>query len=134
MEIIDDLRLEMEYQGTDTCILHEECSVVFFDKGDVCPVCKTIEIVIYETPNCPKCKNIKQVLDRMRIPYGVVDDELEVLELSKETGITTAPIIEFNGTYHCDFNTAMKILSTFDHPTNSKAERTFAQIIDNFAQ
>ena len=49
-------------------------------------------IVLY-TIECPKCKVLKLKLDKKNIKYSMITD----IEVMKEKGILSAPILEVNG-------------------------------------
>lgn len=49
-------------------------------------------IILYST-GCPKCKILKQKLDEQNIEYTICSD----VELMKEKGFTTVPMLEIDG-------------------------------------
>lgn len=49
-------------------------------------------IILYST-GCPKCKILKQKLDEQNIEYTICND----VELMKEKGFTTVPMLEIDG-------------------------------------
>jgi len=54
-------------------------------------------LIVYSLPHCAQCKALKRKLESANINYEEVIDEELLLNLSKETGIMTAPIVEVDG-------------------------------------
>lgn len=57
------------------------------------------------TTNCPKCIILEKKLNNKNINYNKVEDIEKILEVAKEQGIVTAPILEIDGEYF-DFSHA----------------------------
>ena len=57
------------------------------------------------TTNCPKCIVLEKKLNNKNINYDKVEDIEKILEVAKEQGIVTAPILEIDGEYF-DFSHA----------------------------
>ena len=57
------------------------------------------------TTNCPKCIVLEKKLNNKNINYNKVEDIEKILEVAKEQGIVTAPILEIDGEYF-DFSHA----------------------------
>lgn len=57
------------------------------------------EVVIYTTPTCKYCEQAKSLLNRLMIPYRVIDvtkddkSKIEMIEKSKQMGV---PVIEID--------------------------------------
>ena len=57
------------------------------------------------TTNCPKCLVLERKLESKNINYKKVEDIEKILEIAKEQGVNTAPILEIDGEY-LDFSHA----------------------------
>lgn len=57
------------------------------------------EVVIYTTPTCKYCEQAKSLLNRLMMPYRVIDvtkddkSKIEMIEKSKQMGV---PVIEID--------------------------------------
>lgn len=56
-----------------------------------------MEITVYSTATCSKCKVFKRKLDERGIDYFDIQDEEKVLNLAQNLNISTVPIIEIDG-------------------------------------
>ena len=65
-------------------------------------------MIVYSLPNCSQCKALKRKLESANINYEEVIDEELLLNLSKETGIMTAPIVEVDEEYFDYYQTLQK--------------------------
>jgi glutaredoxin len=54
-------------------------------------------LIVYSLPHCTQCKALKRKLESANIDYEEVINEEFIMDLSKETGIMTAPIVEVDG-------------------------------------
>ncbi len=59
-----------------------------------------MQIILYST-HCPKCNVLEKKLKQKNIPYEEIND----IEIMKEKGYLTAPVLEVDGT-SMDFKTA----------------------------
>lgn len=48
--------------------------------------------------DCPRCKMVKASLDAKKIPYEIVSDEKQIVEMAEKHGVTSLPfaVIEDN--------------------------------------
>ena len=62
-------------------------------------------ITVYSKPNCMPCKFTKQFLTEHNIPFENVDvsEELEALEVLKQHGFFTLPVVAINQSAFCGF-------------------------------
>lgn len=51
-----------------------------------------MDVVLFSTSNCPRCKVIKAGLDKWGVDYKVIEDD-EAINL----GVTSFPTLEVNG-------------------------------------
>lgn len=65
-----------------------------------------MSVTLY-TIHCPKCKVLAMKLDKLAIPYEVVDEEEKVVEKGLSSGNPSAPLLEVDGTV-MDFSNAIK--------------------------
>lgn len=56
-------------------------------------------MIVYSLPHCAQCKALKRKLESANIDYEEVINEELIMDLSKETGIMTAPIVEVDEEY-----------------------------------
>ncbi len=59
-----------------------------------------MQIILYST-HCPKCNVLEKKLKQKNIPYEEIND----IEIMKEKGYLTVPVLEVDGT-SMDFKTA----------------------------
>lgn len=52
-----------------------------------------MDIILYSTKACPRCKYLKQLLDNKNIKYKVCEDT----DLMISKGITNIPVLEVDG-------------------------------------
>ena len=52
-----------------------------------------MDIILYSTKTCPRCKYLKQLLDNKNIKYKVCED----IDLMISKGITNIPVLEVDG-------------------------------------
>lgn len=67
------------------------------------------KIVLY-TVNCPKCKVLALKLRQKNINFETVSDVDEVVEIGREHGIASAPILQIDSDY-LDFSQAIKYVN-----------------------
>lgn len=65
------------------------------------------------TTNCPKCVVLEKKLNNKNINYKKVEDIEKILEIAKEQGINTAPILEIDGEY-LDFSHANTYINNME--------------------
>jgi glutaredoxin-like protein NrdH len=61
--------------------------------------------VIYTTPDCVQCNSTKAMFDRAGVEYDTVDlsKDSAALDMVKELGYTSAPVVTFNNTHWSGF-------------------------------
>jgi glutaredoxin-like protein NrdH len=54
-----------------------------------------MKITVYTTPNCVQCQTTKRQLDKMNLPYNVIDlsTDPDSMDLVKSLGYTQAPVV-----------------------------------------
>ncbi len=67
------------------------------------------KIVLY-TVNCPKCKVLELKLGQKNIDFEIVDNQDVVVDIGRQHGITSAPILMVNSDY-LDFSRAIKYVN-----------------------
>jgi hypothetical protein len=67
------------------------------------------KIVLY-TVNCPKCKVLEMKLRQKNIDFKTVSDADKVVEIGKQHGISSAPIMQIDSDY-LDFSQAIKYVN-----------------------
>ena len=65
------------------------------------------------TTNCPKCLVLEKKLENKNINYKKVEDIEKILDIAKEQGINTAPILEIDGEY-LDFSHANTYINNME--------------------
>ena len=65
------------------------------------------------TTNCPKCLVLEKKLESKKIDHKKVEDIEKILEIAKEQGINTAPILEIDGEY-LDFSHANTYINNME--------------------
>lgn len=63
------------------------------------------------TTNCPKCKVLEKKLDELHVAYEKVSDIDEILNVSKQQKIMSAPILQVDDDYY-KFADAVELLKT----------------------
>lgn len=63
------------------------------------------------TTNCPKCKVLEKKLDELHVTYEKVFDTDEILNVSKQQKIMSAPILQVDDDYY-KFADAVELLKT----------------------
>lgn len=51
------------------------------------------------TINCPKCLVLEKKLDKAQIEYNKITDREKIVEISNQTGLKSAPILEVDGKF-----------------------------------
>lgn len=51
------------------------------------------------TINCPKCIVLEKKLDKAKIEYSKITDPDKIMEVSNQTGLRSAPILEVDGNF-----------------------------------
>ena len=69
-----------------------------------------MEIKVYKTQTCPKCRVLCTKLDQKGIKYEVCTD----IELMQELGIFSVPILEVNGMRY-EYSAAIKWVNEVEH-------------------
>jgi len=72
-----------------------------------------MNITIYGTPTCCNCKSFKRWLDEKNYSYTYVEDMDKLMEISSNTNILTAPIVEINSEY-MNYDNAKKLISSWE--------------------
>jgi len=65
-------------------------------------------LIVYSLPLCAQCRALKKKLESANIEYEEVINEELIMDLSKETGIMTAPIVEVDEEYFDYYQTLQK--------------------------
>ena len=65
------------------------------------------------TTNCPKCLVLEKKLENKNINYKKVEDIEKILDIAKEQGINTAPILEIDGKF-LDFSHANTYINNME--------------------
>ena len=63
-----------------------------------------MEVIVYSTPICPKCKVLKTKLDKK----GILYTENQDIDKMNELGIMSVPYLQINGGRPMDFAEANK--------------------------
>lgn len=58
-----------------------------------------MELIVYSLPHCMQCSSLKRRFLKENIDFEEVINEDLLMNLSRETGIMTAPIVEDEGFY-----------------------------------
>ena len=68
-----------------------------------------MEVTIYATPTCSRCKMLKKKLEDMSVDFFYIEDEQHTTRVAQSAGIFTAPIVEIDGKCY-DLKQAIKEL------------------------
>lgn len=72
-----------------------------------------MSVTLYSS-GCPKCRVLKQKLEKKSIPYEYVEDTQEMID----KGFKSAPQLEIDDEYY-DFNAARKLIDIYDAQDSS---------------
>ena len=68
------------------------------------------KVIVYSTPTCPHCINLKKYLNEKKVPvenYDVSQNQAKAQEMKKKSGQMGVPVIDIEG----------KIITGFDQST-----------------
>ena len=54
-------------------------------------------MIIFYTSHCPKCRMLKQLMDKNKIEYMEIDDENIYMSIAEDNGIMSMPFAKING-------------------------------------
>ena len=60
-------------------------------------------MTVYSSSSCPRCKVLKMKMDKANLNYDVVED----IEIMKEKGIKSIPVVELEDGRILDFSAAI---------------------------
>lgn len=50
--------------------------------------------------DCPRCKMVKASLDAKKIPYEIVSDEKQIVEMAEKHGVMSLPFAVIEGIFY----------------------------------